>query len=199
MTSRAGNVMPSIAKPAQATSGKIELRLREVTQLFETLDPSPFHEQDLSRRVEAYIVDSARELPSKEPSGVVIYLDQPASQPDEERAVGDALRAHFARRALLLRRDLYGLLRRGIFSLAIGLAFLGVLLAAAQLASVVMAGSGFATVVRESLLIVGWVAMWRPLEIFLYDWWPIAGEQRLHERLSRIEVRIDPASSIAGR
>ena len=73
------------------------------------------------------------------------------------------------------------------------------LLAAAQLASVVMAGSGFATVVRESLLIVGWVAMWRPLEIFLYDWWPIAGEQRLHERLSRIEVRIDPASSIAGR
>jgi hypothetical protein len=32
--------------------------------------------------------------------------------------------------------------------------------------------------------------MWRPLEIFLYDWWPIVGERRLHERLSRIEVRI---------
>jgi hypothetical protein len=32
--------------------------------------------------------------------------------------------------------------------------------------------------------------MWRPLEIFLYDWWPILGEKRLHERLARAEVRI---------
>ena len=44
--------------------------------------------------------------------------------------------------------------------------------------------------IRESLLIVVWVAMWRPLEIFLYDWWPILGERRLHDRLSRIPVRI---------
>jgi len=27
--------------------------------------------------------------------------------------------------------------------------------------------------VRESLLVGGAVAPWRPLEIFLYDWWPI--------------------------
>jgi hypothetical protein len=32
--------------------------------------------------------------------------------------------------------------------------------------------------------------MWRPLEIFLYDWWPILGQQRLYDRLSRIAVRI---------
>ena len=32
--------------------------------------------------------------------------------------------------------------------------------------------------------------MWRPLEIFLYDWWPILGEQRVRERLSRVEVRV---------
>ncbi|MGA7532679.1 MAG: hypothetical protein WCB50_13625 [Pseudolabrys sp.] len=23
---------------------------------------------------------------------------------------------------------------------------------------------------QESLIIVGWVAIWRPIEIFLYDW-----------------------------
>lgn len=176
-------------------SATIELRLREVTQLFDTLDPSPFREQDLSRSAEEYIVESARELHTRTPSGVIIYLDQPASQPDEERAVGDAIRTHFARRTRLLRRSLFQLLRRGLFSLAIAVAFLGVLLATAQLAGVVGAERGFGTVVRESLLIVGWVAMWRPLEIFLYDWWPIAGEQRLHDRLSRIEVRIVRASS----
>jgi hypothetical protein len=175
---------------AEQPSATIELRLREVAQLFDTLDPSPFREQDLSRRAEEYIVESARELPSRKPSGVVIYLDQPASQPDEERAIGHAIRAHFALRARLIRRNLLQLLRRGVFSLAIALAFLGVLLATAQLVGVVGAESGVGTVIRESLLIVGWVAMWRPLEIFLYDWWPIAGEQRLHDRLSRIDVKI---------
>jgi hypothetical protein len=57
-----------------------------------------------------------------------------------------------------------------------------------------MGASGLGILFRESLLIVGWVAMWRPLEIFLYDWWPIAGERRLHDRLSRITVRVVPAS-----
>ena len=47
-----------------------------------------------------------------------------------------------------------------------------------------------AALFRESLLIVGWVAMWRPLEIFLYDWWPILGECRLYARLSESTVRI---------
>ena len=53
-------------------------------------------------------------------------------------------------------------------------------------------------VVRESLSIGGWVAMWRPMEIFLYDWWPIRAEARLYGRLSAMPVRIrnvDPVPS----
>ena len=50
--------------------------------------------------------------------------------------------------------------------------------------------SAWARLLDQGLLIVGWVAMWRPLEIFLYDWWPILREQRLYDRLSRIEVQI---------
>ena len=32
--------------------------------------------------------------------------------------------------------------------------------------------------------------MWRPMEIFLYDWWPIRAEARLFDRLSAMPVRI---------
>ena len=46
---------------------------------------------------------------------------------------------------------------------------------------------------RESLLIGGWVAMWRPLEVFLYDWWPIRAEARLYDRLAAMPVRIQYA------
>ena len=33
--------------------------------------------------------------------------------------------------------------------------------------------------------------MWRPLEVFLYDWWPIRAEGRLLQRLSTMPVRIE--------
>ena len=45
--------------------------------------------------------------------------------------------------------------------------------------------------IREGFLIGGWVAMWRPLEVFLYDWWPIRAEGRLLQRLSTMAVRIE--------
>jgi len=43
---------------------------------------------------------------------------------------------------------------------------------------------------HESIVIGAWVALWRPLEIFLYDWWPILGEARLYDRLSAMEVQV---------
>jgi hypothetical protein len=49
-------------------------------------------------------------------------------------------------------------------------------------------------VLRESLLIGGWVAMWRPLEVFLYDWWPIRAEARLYDRLAAMPVRLTYAA-----
>ena len=47
------------------------------------------------------------------------------------------------------------------------------------------------TILRESLLIGGWVAMWRPMEIFLYERWPGKRKQALYTRLSMMQVRLN--------
>jgi len=47
-------------------------------------------------------------------------------------------------------------------------------------------------ILSEGLLIIGWVAMWGPLEVFLYGWWPIAGTCRILERLADLEVEVRP-------
>jgi hypothetical protein len=80
-----------------------------------------------------------------------------------------------------------------LISLGIGVAFLAVFFIIAQVIGRLLGENSLATLFREGLLIVGWVAMWRPLEIFLYDWWPIVGERRLSDRLSAIHVRIVPS------
>jgi hypothetical protein len=47
-------------------------------------------------------------------------------------------------------------------------------------------------VIEESLLIFGWVANWRPIEIFLYDWWPNVRRRNLYQRLSAAHVKLMP-------
>ena len=81
------------------------------------------------------------------------------------------------------------LLRRGRTSLVIGVCTLGVALAAGNLIGRFFSDH-IAGLFQEGLLIGGWVAMWRPMEIFLYDWWPIRSEATLADRLSVMPVRI---------
>ena len=57
---------------------KIEINLNRLSQLFNSLDPSPFHERDLDQDAEDYIVGSAEEAPRQHPLRLVIHL--PAGQ-----------------------------------------------------------------------------------------------------------------------
>jgi hypothetical protein len=122
---------------ATPNCGIIEVRLREVNQLFDALELSPFREKDLDPNAEEYIVESHKELPGPGPCALLIHLDQPPG-PSDERTVRDAIRVHFARRSRLLRRDLRQLLRRGLISLGIGVLFLAVFFIIAQVLSRLM-------------------------------------------------------------
>ncbi len=171
-------------------SSVIEVRLRELSQLFESLDPSPFSEKDLDPKAEEYIVACFRELHPRTAGTLVVHLDQAAGLSEQEKVLGDSVREHFSRQSLRLQRKLRLLIRRGFASLGIGIAFLALVIVISEGAARVMGESSPALLLNQGLIIVGWVAMWRPLEIFLYDWWPILGERRAYDRLSRIQVRI---------
>jgi hypothetical protein len=168
----------------------IEVRVATLKQLFNGLDPSPFRETDLDTEAEAFIVGWAREVPADAPLGLLVYLGRPAGMPNEAALLGDAVREYFSHRAEASRKRLRHLFRVGRTSLVIGLVCLTGTIAAGDLLSWAPGGSHVAEVIRESLLIGGWVAMWRPLETFLYDWWPLRDEGRLFDRLARMSVRI---------
>ena len=168
----------------------IEVRVAELRQLFNAIDPSPFRERDLDPRAEEFIVEWARDLPRDAPLALRVHLERAAGRLDEATLLGQAIHQYFKDRAAGSRRRLRELFRRGRISLVIALAFLAVSLTLSDLIGNV-GESGFAAVAREGFIIGGWVAMWRPLEVFLYDWWPIRGEVRLLDRLSEMPVRIE--------
>lgn len=169
----------------------IEVRVAELQQLFNSIDPSPFRERDLDPKVEEYIVESYGELRADRPLCLVVHLTRQVASPDNVAVLRAAVREYFGQRARTERRQLRRLLRTGRISLVIGLLFLAVAMVLGDLASGLVGRYDYGEILAHSLLIGGWVALWRPIEIFLYDWWPIRAEARLFDRLSEMVVRVE--------
>lgn len=164
----------------------IELRLSNIDQFFNSLDPSPFHSRDLDDDAVEWLMDSMRELSFIKEIKLIIYLPDD-SENNIEAMIQQAINYFFTYRARVHRQHLRSMLRDGEISLVIGLVFLTFCIAFIKLLP--MLGGG-ADVLREGLLIIGWVAFWRPLQIFLYDWWPFLRDARLCERIARLPVEV---------
>jgi len=152
------------------------------------MDPSPFHERDLDDDAEEFIVGWAREFPRRDPVSLVVHVNQLPAHADAEHLLETAVHNYFAYRAKLNRLEFRYLLKQGRTSLIIGLTFLAVCMITSQLLR--RQEETLSIVIREGLIIAGWVAMWRPMEIFLYEWWPLLRKGRLYEKLSRMRVEV---------
>ena len=174
------------------TNDAIELRVDEIAQLFHTLDPFPFRERDLDREAEEFIVGWARELPTDRLIRIIVHFPESDTQNKAAQELPEAFHRYFFYRASVLQRDLTELFRIGRRSLGIGVIVLIVCFAIAHAAGESIIDSPLRRMIEESFLILGWVANWRPLEIFLYDWWPITRRRDLYRRLSRAIVEAKP-------
>src|SRR6266566_3329090 len=84
----------------------IEVRVAELRQLFNAIDPSPFRERDLDPRAEEFIVDWAKDLPRDASLALVVDLDREAGLPNEAAVLRDAIHEFFGQRAQAYRRRL---------------------------------------------------------------------------------------------
>lgn len=167
----------------------IEVQVTSIDQLFNSLDPFPFRERDLDKSAEDYIVGWAREVPSTGTMTLVIHLPKAQADMWSEREAELAFHHYFDYRADTVGRELRELFRVGRRSLAIGIAVLLTSVALSGFSIATLGREGLMRFVNEGLIILGWVSNWRPLEIFLYDWWPIAGQRRLYVRLAKATVK----------
>jgi hypothetical protein len=178
---------------------EIAIRLPTIGRLFNSLDPSAFRNKDLDVEAEEFVVGWARELPQRARFDIVVYLPPEEARRPEAARIAEAFANYFSHRALVAEQELRELLRVGWRSLLIGLAVLALCLTSSQLVDKVVGDAMVAKVLEESLIIVGWVANWRPIEIYLYSWWPIRRRIVLLRRIAAapVEVRVGSPSGYA--
>lgn len=172
---------------------QIEVRVTQLSELFNSLDPTPFHHRNLDPDAEEFLENQALEFPADSRFSIVVHIEQMPDQ-DPTGPVTEAICNHFLDKADRYRRNLRVLLSEGRTSLLIGVVFLLLCLWGAELLAA-YSHNAFLRLLDESLVIGGWVAMWRPLQIFLYEWWPIAGRIRIYRRLCDAHVHVVSAQA----
>ena len=176
-------------KPIEAT-GRIELKLSKVSQLFHTLDPSPFRESDLALEAEEYIVEWALELPKNAPIEIVIHLPWDEFSQPSASDVSRAVKSYFGLRSNGVSREMRELFKTGRLSLVVAIIILSSSLLLAWQIGNLKEGPVY-QILQESFVILGWVAIWKPSDIFLYSWPPLARRRKLFRRLAEATVTVD--------
>lgn len=167
----------------------LDLRIRELGQLFNSMDPTPFLNKDLDRDAEVFIETWAQGFSSDAHLHITLHLEEPYLEGDATHLITVALHNYFHYKDGLVHGELRRLLADGRTSLLIGLTFLTVCLFVAEWMGASSTGAS-PRVAREGLTIIGWVALWRPLQIFLYEWWPLARRMRVYKSLFKSQIKV---------
>ncbi len=189
MGTRAAWLISGRHRRRAAITATVSVHIRQLAQLFNSLDPSPFWDRDLDRTAADFIEDEFRDKQSAAVWHLHVFVQEgDTSASDLQTAVESyygrlAHSAHLALREHLWMGQLALLGGVAIFLLSMGTR--GVLGGAL---------GHLPLILDEGLIILAWLALWRPAEALIYGWIPFYRRGRLFERLARmrVSVRISP-------
>ena len=172
----------------------IELQLEGILQIANPLDPSPYPEKTLERHIEEYITNAVRDFPLTSSLELVVYLPREDLQKEAAKKLDQTIQNHFRYKAAQTRREMKETFASGRISLAIGISFLALTL----LANLMIAkkpDTVINEIIRNSLLIIGWVAMWQPISIFFYAWRPFRQKLKIYQKICAMKVSVLPSAA----
>lgn len=159
----------------------LRIRVSSMEGLFDSKDPRDIPERNLNFEWLEYIFEVMNDKSHQGAINLEVMIKEIGLEWDLE-TLPEVLQVEFRNYDTLLKRRLRDNFRLGRTSLAIALITLAVFILLSELAHHVHVGV-FQRAFEEGFLIIGWVALWRPVEILLYDWWPIYDRRRKITRI----------------
>jgi hypothetical protein len=178
--------MKPATKHRTASAATVSIHVRGLAQMFNSLDPSPFWDRDLDRAAAEFIEGEFSDKRSAEIWNLHVHASEGAALAQD---LQPAIEHYYERLASGARRRLREQIRFGQLALLGGLAiFLASMTARGILGRLLPQGAP--RMLDEGLIILAWVAMWRPAESLVYGWVPLYRQRRLYERLAAIRVSV---------
>lgn len=168
----------------------IEMKLSSVLQLFNSFDPAPFHEKGLDDDAENYIVNIVKDFPLKTRFRIIIYLPERIVDTKEALMIPEAIKSHFEYKSLMERRKLRERNIYGKYTLVVGILFLAIATVASLTIDTYSSTFPVAHFIAKALEVTGWVAMWEPVTVHLFQLWPIHKQRKIYEKISKMDVEL---------
>jgi hypothetical protein len=168
----------------------LDIHVDTSERLFNSIDPAPFRDRDLDPAVITYVVEWAEDQPGDAVLQLCVQLDRAAPSHDDAAVIRAGFAENFRQLGASKRRELRRLFRDGRISLMIGLGFVAIAILIGESISQVTDNAGYARIIADSAVIGAWVALWHPINIFLFDWWPIRRRAVLYDRIAGAEVAV---------
>lgn len=185
-----------MTSPADDT---VDLYLSDIHYLFQTPEVDPF----LGENIEASGIDQLIDTMNARPGGrnqirkIAVHLPEAKIVSNLTPVIRTAI-TNFSNAQIRLaaqkKREIW---LEGQRSLRIGLVFWAICLALSLLfEEVIFTRHVLGRLFGEGFIIAGWVGLWRPAELLLYDWRPYSREIKRYEEIKTMDVSILPREAI---
>lgn len=167
---------------------EIILKLENLDQMLIVPHNVFYGKRMLRPDAEEFLIEEAEKYPSRTAIYLKLYLLRDTLNRSQE--IETAIHQHFAYRKIKSLKQLRRTLQLGWTGLLIAIVFLSVLVSFTLFVIRQIPEGGLSTIVREILIILGWVALWRPADLLLYEWRQFKRDANLFERLERCNVEV---------
>ncbi len=163
----------------------IEINIDKLDELFHSLDHSVIHKKDLDPNVDQYIFESVEELGTSK-KRIAFFCKNGCDELKNIDIAERGVRQYFNYRYDFYKGHLQSKMFQAVISLIIGTGFLFLYVFLSNLHTDNMTVG----VIEEGFLIIGWVALWKPIEILLYDWRIEFKKYKIYSEITRTDISI---------
>jgi hypothetical protein len=182
-----------MATSEKSRTRDVGIALREIAELVVVPEFDPLGGQFETRSGVERILDHLRSVDGANKVDALrasIALERQPS-PDELARVRTALAGLCAQRDRELAEQTVTVRRDGTRALGKGLIFMLICMLISALArEASFLHEIVSSLISEGFVIAGWVALWHPTELLLYEWWPISRDRQLYRLVSQMEIAI---------
>jgi hypothetical protein len=169
----------------RAAAATVNVHVRDLAQLFHSLDPSPFWDRDLDRHAAAFIEDEFRDKRPADAWHLDVHVHEGHALAGD---LQQAIKNYYRRLAASVQRELREHLLLGQLGLLGGVAIFLLSMGSQQLLQRSL--GDVPRILDEGLIILAWIALWRPVEVLAYEWVPLFRRRRLYDRLAAVRVSV---------
>ena len=175
------------ATQSSAARDEFAIRLKSIEELFWEFDARPLAERSITGDARWAMLDEWDRVRERQPQALVVYVPASERATTDEKAVTTANHATLASASAPQNR-VHPLSRQEKVAARLGIAFwfLSIVVSTAiERSSEDVLAEG----ISQGIILVGWVALWRPAERFMVEVVPHVFNRRRFAEFKDIEVR----------